>query len=663
MSDQVTQVKVVLKGEDQLSPVVDKAVARTEKRLDQTSRRTVRTGEDQAARDLAAARLRGDRSRQRREAMNRQADAIVAERQNRRLSRSAVAGATDTGMMYGPELSPSRTEQRRKAEQEARAGTLGSLKKTFGEGSFAMNAAGLLRGAGPIAAVGIGGAVAASAVKDARELVDAYRRGEISASQMRAQLADTIPVVRQIKGFVSDTFQLITGESARQAIKDLGTEAYRAGERARKAAESWREETRRTVTRSDEQNRRMGMSDPQRARAEAQDRYSESVSQADERRSRRLGSDEMTALRARYQDMRVQAGRADWNTREGQDAIRQRNALRAQVEQREAEAAKLRQDEVDAAARQRAVETGRTVFDQARERLQSFGSRLRGAYQGFEQRSQERREGRNRRAEAERENADEVARIRREARETQLRDQGQAADAEMEALRADFARQRDEVARGVEAVERERGKASQDAIQARRLAGEKLKALEENEAAQSASLLKSRLDNERRIREQHESSIVATGTQATSRRLQTAGRTLEAERLQLQEGLRQRLEEINRARDEEIRQGGNADAANRRAGESAAAARDLFDAENEAMRNRRGGFDINRGNIASGGRLGARLTTSEIQTPMRSTQSDATTKAINEGNKRLEAALQKQADAIGRQFAAALREVIAPTAG
>lgn len=655
MAEQVTQVKVVLKGVDELSPVVDKAVARTGAQLDKASRRQARSGggADQAARDIAAARLRGDRNRVRREPVTRQADAIVAERQQRRLSRTAAAGGTDTGMMYGPSVGGFRTAQRSIAEQAMRDQLAASIRETRAGVRGRASGGGGGGGGGVVAGGGGGGVFASRRVgggggegpgglaglrRDAGNVSSLLRGGGAlavadiagrSLTQMAGGITTLNKKLEEGEGFVGSL-----AEAAADGLPGIGTLARGIRSLADSAAQGARSFF-DTIT---------GVGATRRDRADRETQRKEVISRRDAMRSAIMGSSEDAAKAAREA------------TAEGELAKMPgyRGAEARAAAERDRELAAVNADNNQAG---RLSPEQRAKFEEnQRVRRAAVEAKYNAATEAADKEDSERR------LQAERENADEITRLRQDTRQTQLRDQGRVFEAEMEIVRDATRQRREEIQRGIDDEVATYGAGSAEVLEAKRRAAGQLAALEESEAEKTRSILKRRLDEEKRLREEHESSIVSTGTQAASRRLETAGRTQEAEKLQLKEGLRRRLEEIDRARQDEIKQGGNATDVNRRAQESAAAAKDLFDAESEAMAGRRGGFDINRGNIASGGRLGARLTTSEVQTSLRSAPDDKAAKAIEKATTKFERKFDDLSRKFGDEMRAALAAVIAPTA-
>lgn len=152
--------------------------------------------------------------------------------------------------------------------------------------------------------------------------------------------------------------------------------------------------------------------------------------------------------------------------------------------------------------------------------------------------------------------------------------------------------------------------------------GEQLRAVEERYQSERQRLISDAnrqiqiLNNQYRREDiqaerDHKSAVLATQTQAAEVRLRTAGRTVDAERLAVKEQLREQLEAIEKQRQAELAAHAEQSAdINRRAAQSVAAARELADANLAAIFSQ-GGPDVNRGFVGGEGRLGRRLSSSD----------------------------------------------------
>jgi hypothetical protein len=237
--------------------------------------------------------------------------------------------------------------------------------------------------------------------------------------------------------------------------------------------------------------------------------------------------------------------------------------------------------------------------------------------------------------------------------ELQVAEIEQRRDAELKAVR-----------RGVEDVTREYGQGSAEAIEAERLAGERRAALAQDSAEAVAEIRRKAREAEADEERNHQENITQAEAQIAGIRLQAAGRGAEAEKLALKEQLREKLAAIQASAEEQLKKAGG-DAAKkaeieRRAAEDAAAATGVYEANADAINNRRGGLEINRGAAGGQSRLGARLTRQEVQTSIGgAAPNEKLEKAIKESSKRTDETLKGLARAFGEQLRTELERIFA----
>lgn len=681
MSELVSKVELQLIGKDvSASSTVDKVVERAEAKFERASRpRQYRTGAEAVDRSKLAADERASFEAEdiiagRRLAEQDQRRRAMAE--NYALSISATEGGADAGAVHGPARGP-RYDAREAAIRDAQASILREMRREareretinearrrlFGEeekvgrkslgqlvrdatgnGSLARTAQ-LLVGGGELELANRVGRSLEHVASALRAGAEDYTRGTATPAELVERGARSLPV---LGGFIG------AGRDVRGAIEELrlGRGYFADVERLQRGQEIANRviELKRTTEPFDQAAGYVNRY--------AQARLASIDARFSQARLATLPTEERDRQQRRADLERANVG-ADATISQA-DVERQRR--RAEID------AQLRKDTAGVSEADRRTITEKANRDREAAE-QAYTDTVAKA-------NQERRRARDQY------DADElvaakdqqrrlrdvvtVAAIARDASEEELRAarlqrEGRYGEAEDAIILANAYKEQRDRELAFEHETEDLDRFSQEYLAKRQALSEQLGQIERKRDSDLETARQRRQREEEDTEQTHQERITGSFNAAAITRLRTAGRNLEADRAQIQEQLRARLAAINEARDKEIQaHRENADAIQRRAAEDTAAAIDSAQAASEALNNRRGGFDVNRGFAGSEGRLGARLTAAEVATPLRS--DDLGTKVGSEFGKALKSANEKLVGELtgklGRAFEEAMRRAL-----